>query len=91
MKLLNGKIIHRNRVDLRPISVQVQPISAVPVSIPPVTPNAEPTTVTKPPNTDFLTVSQPSQARAPVNHVVILSWNLNQELQGLPVMSKVLF
>ena len=27
---------------------------------------------------------------APANHVLILSWNLNQELQGLPVRSKML-
>ena len=65
VKLLNGKIIHRNRVDLRPTSVQFQPISAVPISLPAVTPNAGPSTVTKPSNTDSLTVSQPPKARSP--------------------------
>ena len=57
MKLPNGKIIHHNRVDLQPTSVEFQPISATPVSLPVVTPNAEPSTITKLPNTDSLTVS----------------------------------
>ena len=65
VKLPNGKIIHRNRVDLRPTSVQFQPILAIPVSRPAVTPNAEPSTITKPPNTDSLTVSQPPKAPSP--------------------------
>ena len=65
MKLPHGKIIHRNKIDLRPTSVQFQPISAIPVSLPAVTPNAEPSTITKPPNTDSLTVSQPSKALSP--------------------------
>ena len=65
MKLPNGKIIHLNRVDLRPTSVQFQPISAIPVSIPPVTPDAEPSAVIKLPNTDFLTVSQPPNTPSP--------------------------
>ena len=52
VKLPNGKIIHHNRVDLRPTSTQFQPISAIPVSLPAVTPNAEPSTINKPPNTD---------------------------------------
>ena len=62
VKLPNGKIIHHNRVDLRPTSVQFQPISAIPVSLPAVRPNAEPSTINKPPNTDSLTVSQPPKA-----------------------------
>ena len=65
MKLLNGKIIHHNRVDLRPTSVQFQPISAIPVSLPAVMPNAEPSTINKPPNTDSLSVSQPPKAPGP--------------------------
>ena len=65
VKLPNGKIIHHNRVDLRPTSVQFQPISAIPVSLPAVTPNAEPSTINKPPNTDSLTVSQPPKAPRP--------------------------
>ena len=65
VKLPNGKIIHHNRVDLQPTSVQFQPISAVPVSLPAVTPNAGPLTVTKPSNTDSLTVSQPPMAQSP--------------------------
>ena len=65
VKLPNGKIIHHNRVDLQPTSVQFQPISAVPVSLPAVTPNAGPSTVTKPSNTDSLTVSQPPKAPSP--------------------------
>ena len=52
VKLPNGKIIHQNKVDLQPTSVQFQPISAIPISLPAVTPNAEPSTITKPPNTD---------------------------------------
>ena len=62
VKLPNGKIIHYNRADLRPTSVQFQPISAIPVSLPAVTPNGEPSTINKPPNTDSLTVSQPPKA-----------------------------
>ena len=65
VKVPNGKIIHRNRVDLWPTSVQFQPISAIPVSFPAVTPNAEPSTITKPQNTDSLTVSQPPKALSP--------------------------
>ena len=65
LKLPNGKIIHHNRVDLRPTSVQFQSISAIPVSLPAVTPNAEPSTINKPPNTDSLTVSQPPKALSP--------------------------
>ena len=65
VKLPNGKIIHRNRVDLRPTSVQFRPISAIPVSLPAVTPNAEPSTISKPPNTDFLTVSQRPMVLSP--------------------------
>ena len=65
VKLPNGKIIHRNRVDLRPTSVQFQSISAVPISLPAVTPNAGPSTVTKPSITDSLTVSQPPKAPNP--------------------------
>ena len=65
VKLPNGKIIHRNRVDLRPTSVQFQPISAIPVSLPAVTSNAEPSTINKPPNTDSLTVFQPPKALSP--------------------------
>ena len=73
VKLPNGKIIHRNRVDLQPTSVQFQPISAVPVSLPAVTPNAGPSTVTKPSNTDSSTVSQPkapSPSKSCTNTVV---------------------
>ena len=33
VKLLNGRVIHHNRVDLRPTSVQFQPISTKPVSV----------------------------------------------------------
>ena len=62
VKLPNSKIIHCNRVDLQPTSVQFQPISAVPVSLPAVIPNAGPSTVTKPSNTDSLTVSKPPKA-----------------------------
>ena len=47
VKLPNGKIIYHNRVDLRPTSVQFQPMSARPVSLPAVTPNAEPPTINK--------------------------------------------
>ena len=65
VKLPNGKIIHHNRVDLQPTSVKFQPISAIPVSLPAVTPNAGPSTVTKPSNTDSLTVSQPPKAPSP--------------------------
>ena len=65
VKLPNGKIIHCNRVDLQPTSVQFQPISAVPVSLPAVTPNAGPSTVTKPSNTDSLTVYQAPKAPSP--------------------------
>ena len=65
VKLPNGKIIHCNRVDLRPTSVQFQPISAIPVSLPAVTPNTEPSTINKLPNTDSFTVSQPPKALGP--------------------------
>ena len=65
VNLPNGKIIHHNSVDLQPTSVQFQPISAIPVSLPAVTPNAEPSTITKPPSTDSLTVSQPPKALSP--------------------------
>ena len=65
VKLPNGKIIHCNRVDLRPTSVQFQPISNIPVSLPAVTPNAEPSIINKPPNTDSLTVFQPPKAPSP--------------------------
>ena len=65
VKLPNGKIIHCNRVDLRPTSVQFQPMSAIPVSLPAVTPNTETPTINKPPNTDSLTVSQPPKAPSP--------------------------
>ena len=59
VKLPNGKIIHHKRVDLRPTSVQFQPISAIPVSLPAVTPNAEPSTINKPPNTDYPNLLRP--------------------------------
>ena len=65
VKLPNGKIIHHNRVDLQPTSVQFQPISAIPISLPSVTPNAEPSTITKPHKTDSLTVSQHPKAPSP--------------------------
>ena len=65
VKLSNDKIIHYNRVDLRRTSVEFQPISATPVSLPAVTPNAEPSTINKPPNTGSLTVSQPPKAPSP--------------------------
>ena len=65
LKLPNGNIIHCNRVDLRPTAVQFQPISAIPVALPAVTPNAEPSTINKTPNTDSLTVSQPPKAPSP--------------------------
>ena len=89
VKLPNGKITHHNRVDLRPTSVQFQPISAIPVSLPAVTPNAEPSTSNKPPNTDSLTVSQPPKAPSP-SKPCPNTWNLDPELQGLPVRSKML-
>ena len=90
VKLPNGKIIHRNRIDLRPTSVQFQPISAVPVSLPAVTPNAEPSTINKLPNTDSLTVSQPPKALSPSKSCPNTVVDLDSELQGLPVRSKML-
>ena len=65
VKLPNGKIIHCNKVDFRPTSVQFQPMSTIPISLPAVTPNAETLAITKPPNTDSLTVSQHPKAPSP--------------------------
>ena len=55
IQLPNGRVIHRNRVDLRPTSVQFQfnvPDTALPSSV-------------TPPKTDSLTVSHPPKAPTP--------------------------
>ena len=65
VKLPNGRVIHGNRVDLRPTSVQFQPISTKPVSVSANVPDAAlPSSVT-PPKTDSLTVSHSPKAPTP--------------------------
>ena len=65
VELPNGKLIHRNRVDLRPTSVQFLPISTKPVSVSANVPDAVPLSSVTPPKTDSLTVSHPPKAPTP--------------------------
>ena len=65
VELPNGKVIHHNRVDLRPISVQFLPLSAKPVSVSANVPDTAPTSSVTPPKTDSLTVSHPPKAPTP--------------------------
>ena len=65
VKLPNGRVIHHNRVDLRPTSVQFQPILTKPVSVSANVPDAIPLSSVTPPKTDSLTVSHPSKAPTP--------------------------
>ena len=58
-------VIHHNRVDLRPTSVQFQPISTEPVSISANVPDSAPPSSVTPPMTDSLTVSHPPNAPTP--------------------------
>ena len=65
VELPNGRIIHCNRVDLRPTSVQFQPILTKPVSVSADVPDAaSPSSITSP-ETDTLTVSHPPKAPTP--------------------------
>ena len=57
IELANGKVIYHNRVNLRPASVQFQPISTKPVSVSANVPGAVPPSSVTPPKTDSLTVS----------------------------------
>ena len=65
VELPNGKVIHRNRVDLRPTSVQFQPILTKPVSVLATVPDIIPPTNVTAPKTDCLTVSHPPKAPTP--------------------------
>ena len=65
VKLPNSRIIHHNRVDLRPTSVQFHPISTKPVSVSANVPDAVPLSGVTPPKTDSLTESHPPKAPTP--------------------------
>ena len=65
VELPNGKVINHHRVNLRPTSVQFQPISTKPVSISANVPDAVPPSSVAPPKTDSLTVSHPPKAPTP--------------------------
>ena len=65
VELPNDKVIHHNRVDLRPTSVQFQPISTKPVSVSANVPDAVPQSSVTPSKTDSLTVSHPPKAPTP--------------------------
>ena len=65
VKLPNGRVIHHNRVDLRPTSVQFQPILTKPVSVSVNVPDVVPLSSVTPPKTDSLTVSHPPKAPNP--------------------------
>ena len=62
VELPNGKVIHHNRVDLRPTSVQFQLISTNPVSVSANVPDTAPPCSVTPPKTDSLNGSHPSKA-----------------------------
>ena len=62
VELPNSKVIHCNRMDLRPTSVQFQPISTKPVSVSVNVPDTAPPSSVTPPKTDSLTVSYPPKA-----------------------------
>ena len=64
-ELPNGKVIHHNRVDLRPISVQFQLTLTKPVSVSATVPDIIPPTNVTAPKTDCLTVSHPPKAPTP--------------------------
>ena len=90
VKLPNGKIIHHNRVDLHlPLSNFIQyQLYLFPFQLSHLMQDLQLSL-----NHQILTLRlYPNLLRpqAPANHVLILLWDLNQELQGLPVMSKVL-
>ena len=65
VKLPNGRIIHHNRVDLRPTCVQFQPILIKPVYVSAGVPDTVPPNLVNPPKTDSLTVSHPPKAPIP--------------------------
>ena len=65
VKLPNGRVIHYNRVDLRPTSVQFQPILTKLVSVSANVPDAIPPNCVTPPKTDSLTVFLPPKAPTP--------------------------
>ena len=65
VELPNGSVIHHNRVDLRPTSVQFQPILNKPVSVSANVPDATPLSSVTPPKTASLTVSHPPKAPTP--------------------------
>ena len=65
VELPNGKVIHHNRVDLRPTSVQFQPTLTKPVSVSATVPDIIPPTDVTAPKTDCLTVSHPPKAPTP--------------------------
>ena len=65
VKLPNGKVIHCNRVDLRPTSVQFHLISTKPVSVSANVPDAVPPSSGTPPKTYSLTVSHSPEAPTP--------------------------
>ena len=65
VELPNGKVIHHNRVDLRPTSVQFQPISTKPVSVSANVPDAVLLSSVTPPKTYSLTVSPPPKTPTP--------------------------
>ena len=65
VKLPNGRVIHHNRVDLRPTSVQFQPISTKPVSVSANVPDAVPLSSVTLPKTDSLIVSYLLKAPTP--------------------------
>ena len=62
VELPNVRVIHHNRVDLRPTSVQFQPISTKPVSVSANVPDTAPLSSVTPLKTDSLTVSHPPKA-----------------------------
>ena len=65
VELPNDRVIHHNRVDLRPTSVQFQPISTKPVSVSANVPDTVPPSCVTPPKTDSLTISHPPKATTP--------------------------
>ena len=65
VELPNGKVIHHNRVDLRPTSVRFQPISTKPVSVSANVPDAVPLSSVTPPKTVSLTVSHSPKVPTP--------------------------
>ena len=65
VELPNGKVIHHNRVDLRPTSVQFQLTITKPVSVSATVPDIIPPTNITAPKTDCLTVSHPPKAPIP--------------------------